>query len=290
MKTTLTCCGLLLAALLGAPLSARAQPAAPAPQPVPSAPASAADLAKKLANPISDLVSIPFQFNWDEGVGPGEDLRFGLNIQPVLPMSISDKWNLIGRFILPVLSQPPLVAGGETHFGTSDIVLSTFFSPKQGRLVWGIGPVLSLPTTSDPLLGSGKWSTGPTFVALKQRGAWTAGLLANQLWSFANTGNVDRDAVSVMYLQPFLARSSKAGVTLTLSSETTANWHAESGKQWTVPLILQVSKVARLGPFPFSMGLAGGYYLEEPGSGPKWKLRMNFALLLPRASPAAARP
>jgi hypothetical protein len=73
--------------------------------------------------------------------------------------------------------------------------------------------------------------------------------------------------------------------TFTLSSEMTANWEAESGEQWTIPLILQVSKVTRLGPFPFNMGLGLGYYVEDPGSGPKWKLRMNFVLLLPRASP-----
>ena len=115
------------------------------------------------------------------------------------------------------------------------------------------------------------------------------GALANQLWSYASTGDVEREDVSQMYLQPFVAHSSKSGVTLTLSSETTANWNADSGEQWTVPLILQVSKVTRLGPFPFNMGLALGYYLEDPGSGPKWKLRMNFVLLLPRASPAVRR-
>jgi hypothetical protein len=267
---------------------ALAQPAPPgAAEPAAAAP-SAAELAKKLANPISDLVSIPFQFNWDEGVGPNDDLRFTLNIQPVLPMSVSEKWNLIGRLILPVLSQPVLVPGGAPTFGTSDIVLSAFLSPKEGSLVWGVGPVFSLPTTADPYLGSGRWSIGPTFVALKQKGPWTAGLLVNQLWSYAQTGDVERADVNQMFLQPFLARSSKSGVTLTVSSETTANWEADSGQRWTVPVILQLSKVTRLGPFPFSMGIAAGYYVEEPGSGPKWKLRMLFAVLLPRSSPHGA--
>lgn len=272
--------------LFAAPSAAQTTPGQPASAPAAAAAApSAADLAKKLANPISDLVSIPFQFNWEEGVGPNEDLRFVLNIQPVLPMSISEKWNVVGRFILPFVSQPALVPAAEPRFGASDIVLSAFLSPKQGNLIWGIGPVFSLPTTADPSLGTGKWSVGPTIVVLKQQGPWTVGALANQLWSFADTGNVDRDPVSVMYVQPFVARSSKSGVTVTLSSETTANWEAENGEQWTVPLILQVSKVTKLGPFPFSMGLAGGYYLEHPGSGPQWKMRMNFSVLLPRASP-----
>lgn len=248
---------------------------------------SAEELAKKLANPISDLVSIPFQFNWNEGVGANDDLQFLLNVQPVLPMSVSEKWNLIGRFILPVLSQPPLVPGAPASFGTGDIVFSAFLSPKHSKLIWGVGPVFGMPTTTNPYLGSGKWSIGPTAVVLKQHREIVFGALVNQLWSFASTGDTERQSVNQMYLQPFLAYVTKTGVSYTLSSETTANWEADSGEQWTVPLIFQVSKVTKLGPFPFSMGIAAGYFLEAPEIGPKWKLRMNFVLLLPRTSPAA---
>lgn len=262
-------------------------PSGPAPPPAGAAAApSAADLAKKLANPISDLVSIPFQFNWDEGVGPTDGLRFMMYAQPVVPMSVSDKWNLVGRFVLPlVFSQPPLVEGGETQAGTGDIVFSAFLSPKQGKLIWGVGPVFGLPTTTNPYIGTGKWSLGPTAVVLKQQGPWTVGALANQLWSVGSASNVEREDVNQTYLQPFVAYGLKSGVTFTLSSESTANWKADSGQQWTVPLILQVSKVTRLGPFPFSMGAAYGYYVETPDGGPSWKLRMNFSVLLPRAAP-----
>ena len=142
------------AAMDGQTPSGTAPPAAAAP--------SAADLAKKLANPISDLVSIPFQFNWDEGVGPTDGLRFMMYAQPVVPMSVSDKWNLVGRFVLP-------------------LVFSAFLSPKQGKLIWGVGPVFGLPTTTNPSIGTGKWSLGPTAVVLKQQGPWTVGALANQL-------------------------------------------------------------------------------------------------------------
>jgi hypothetical protein len=276
----------MLAAIVAVPLGAAAQaPSANTSAPATAAPPSASDLAKKLANPVSDLVSIPFQFNWDGGVGPNDDLRFLINVQPVVPMSVSTKWNLVGRFILPVLSQPALVPGGEPRFGTGDIALSLFLSPKEDGLVWGVGPIFSLPTTTDPALGSGQWSVGPTAIVLKQKGAWTFGTLAYQMWSFAATGDIQRQDVDQTFVQPFVSYTSKSGATLTLSSETTANWEKESGERWTVPLILQVSKVTRLGPFPFSMGLAGGWYVENPGAGPKWKLRMNFAVLLPRASP-----
>lgn len=276
----------MVAALVALPLATAAQepPAGTGPSAT-AAPPSSSDLAKKLANPISDLVSIPFQFNWDGGVGPNDDLRFLINVQPVLPMSVSEKWNVIGRFILPVLSQPSLVPGCEPRFGTGDIALSLFFSPKEGGVIWGVGPVFSLPTTTDPALGSGQWSAGPTAIVLKQKGAWTFGALAYQMWSFAATGDVEREAVDQTFLQPFVCYTSKSGATLTLSSETTANWDKESDERWTVPLILQASKVTRLGPFPFSMALGGGWYVEDPGAGPKWKLRMSFTVLLPRASP-----
>ena len=120
------------------------------------------ELAKQLANPVSSLVSLPVQFNWESGVGPDEGLRSIVNFQPVLPMQVNDDWNLIGRFILPFIGQPPLVTDGQSTFGTGDILLSGFLSPAQpGAAVWGVGPALTLPTTTDPFLGSGKWSAGP---------------------------------------------------------------------------------------------------------------------------------
>jgi hypothetical protein len=222
-----------VAVMVALPLGAAAQE--PSADAAPQQPASAADhddhdLAKKLANPISDLVSIPFQFNWDEGVGPNDDLRFLLAMQPVLPMSVSENWNMIGRFIVPVMAQPTLFPGGEPQFGTGDISLSAFFSPKKGGTLWGVGPVFFLPTSTDPVLGSGQWSMGPTAVVVVQTAKGTTfGALAYQTWSFAATGNVERDAVNQMYLQPFISHSWKNGVTLGLNSETTINWDSRAG-------------------------------------------------------------
>jgi len=237
-------------------------------------------LAKKLSNPISDLVSVPFQFNWAQPVGPEDETRFILNVQPVMPFSVSKDWNLIARVIMPFIGQPSLSAGGEAASGLGDVLASFFFSPKSGSVIWGVGPVLALPSTSEPTLGTGKWSGGPTFVILEQQGRWTYGALLNQIWSFA--GNDERADVSQFFVQPFLAYTTPKAVTFSVNSETIANWEASSGNQWTVPINVAVAKVATFGPFPASYQVGAGYYVEAPDGGPDWQLRATVTLLLPR--------
>lgn len=255
--------------------------AARAQQPEAAQPEDPAALAKQLSNPIANLISVPFQANWDYGVGPEEDTRFLLNFQPVMPFSMNEDWNLIARIIVPVLSQPSLVPGGEATFGMSDILFSAFFSPAQPRVaIWGVGPALQLPVPSDPFLGTEKWAAGPTFVILKQAGPWTAGALANYLWSFA--GDEDRSDVNQTFIQPFLAFGTKTGVTYTINTESTANWEAASDEEWTVPINLQITKVTKLGRRPISVGIGAGYYAEKPEEGPDWRLRTILTLLFPK--------
>jgi hypothetical protein len=131
--------------------------------PVPAASHGAAELAKQLSNPIASLVSVPFQANWEFGIGPESDTRFLVNFQPVMPFAWNERWNLIARMIVPIVSQPALVPGGQPTSGFGDIVFSLFFSPaRPGAAIWGVGPVFLMPTTSDPFLGTEKWGAGPT--------------------------------------------------------------------------------------------------------------------------------
>ena len=239
-----------------------------------------AELAKKLSNPISDLVSVPFQFNWEQGVGPDDQTRFILNVQPVMPFTLNEDWNMIARVIVPLVSQPALFEGGAPASGVSDILTSFFFSPSKGELTWGVGPVINLPSTTEPTLGTEKWSAGPTVVALKQQGPWTYGALWNQIWSFA--GNPDRNDVSQMFLQPFLAYNTKSLWTITIQSESTANWEAEEDK-WTVPISLLFAKLSSFGPFPASYQFGFGVFAAHPEGGPSWKVRAAIAVLLPRS-------
>jgi hypothetical protein len=190
--------------------------------------ASAEDLAKKLSNPIASLISVPFQSNFDFNAGQDNDkFKYTLNIQPVIPLSISTDWNLITRIIQPVIYQDELFHGLGSKFGLGDMTPSFFFSPKEPfhGWIWGAGPVFLLPTATDNALGTGQWGAGPTAVGLRQEGPWTYGLLANHLWSFAGEGG--RPDVNQTFLQPFLAYNTKTGFGVTLQTESTYNWEAE---------------------------------------------------------------
>lgn len=119
------------------------------------------ELAKKLSNPISSLISLPLQLNYDRNFGADDEGdKWLLNVQPVIPFSISEKWNLISRTILPLVDQHDLFPGAGGQSGVGDIVQSLFFlpaSPTESGITWGIGPVFLLPTGSDDLLTADNW-------------------------------------------------------------------------------------------------------------------------------------
>jgi hypothetical protein len=243
---------------------------------------SSEELAKKLSNPVAALISAPFQFNYDQNIGPQDDgSRFTLNVQPVIPFSISKDWNLISRTITPVVSQDDIFPDAGNQFGIGDIVQSLFFSPKKptsGGLIWGAGPVILLPTATDDLLGAKKWGVGPTVVVLKQDGPWTYGALANHIWSVA--GDSERQDINNTFLQPFLAFTNKAAWTFTVNSESTYNWKS---KEWGIPINGVASKVTRIGNQMISF--AGGirYWVKSPVTGAKkWGFRFVVTLLFPK--------
>jgi len=243
--------------------------------------AEAEDLAKKLSNPISDLVSVPFQFNWYQNVGPLELSTFILKVEPVIPLELNKDWNLILRIIVPFIGQPPLFEGDVSTFGVGDITTSFFFSPSKSPngFTWGIGPVFDTPSSYQPTISSGRYSVGPTGVALQQTGKWTVGILANQVWSVA--GDRRREDVNEMFLQPFLAYQATHTLTLHVESESTANWEAHGSDRWTVPAIFEVWKLDKFGPFPASYQLSWGWFPAHPEIGPSWLIRAAVVVLLP---------
>jgi hypothetical protein len=239
----------------------------------------ASELAKKLSNPISDLISIPIQFNYDEGYGPKNGDRYTLNIQPVIPFSISDDWNLISRTIVPLIYQGSPAEGVDSKFALGDVTQSLFFSPKEpiGGWIVGVGPVILLPTGTSPSLRSENFGLGPTIVALRQQNGWTVGALANHVWGV--TSSDDRDEVSSTFIQPFLAYSWPTATTLTLNTETLYDWNSE---QWTVPVNILLSQVVRIGNQPVSLQVGYRWYAESAENAPDWGIRFAVTFMFPR--------
>ena len=243
--------------------------------------AEESSLAKQLANPVASLISVPFQFNFDRGIGVQDNIqRASLNIQPVVPFKLSADWNLISRTILPVVNFQG-AAGPETgqlNFG--DTVQSLFFSPAKpgpGGVIWGVGPVALLPTATGQLSGIHQWGLGPTGVALVQRGPWTVGALANHLWSVANNGS--NTNVNATFLQPFVSYTTANAWTFSLNTESTYDWEAN---QWGVPLNLIVGKVTKVGNQLLSLGAGVRYWAGGSEAGPHgWGARLVATLLFP---------
>jgi hypothetical protein len=242
----------------------------------------AAELAKKLANPIASLISVPLQYNYDKYGGMNDNASVSrLNIQPVIPFSLNKNLNLITRTIVPLIDQQNFPLKDMNKSGLGDITASQFFSPKSptaGGWIWGAGPVELLPSATSDMLGGKKWGIGPTAVVLKQTGPWTVGLLANHIWSIA--GDDDRADVNATFLQPFVSYITKTKTTIGLMTESTYDWENE---QWSVPVIAQVAQLFKIGPQILQLTVAGKYWAESPDDGPDgWGLRVQLTFLFPK--------
>lgn len=241
-----------------------------------------ADLAKQLANPVASLISVPIQANYDDNFGLGDEgSMLRINVQPVIPISLGEEWNLISRTILPIVDQNNIPAAGFSETGLGDTVQSFFFSPKaptSGGWIWGAGPVLLLPTATDEILGAEKWGIGPTAVVLRQSGPWTVGALGNHIESFA--GESQRADISATFLQPFLTYVTSRQTTFAVNTESTYDWENE---QWSVPLNFTAAQLLKAGDQLFQIGGGIRYWVDGPDGGPEgWGFRLQVTLLFPK--------
>ena len=243
-----------------------------------------AELQRKTQNPVSDLISLPFQNNTNFDFGPDNEEQNILNIQPVMPFRLNEDWNLISRTIIPLIQMPELIPGKGDQFGLGDTVQSLFLSPaKAGKLIWGIGPVFQLPTSTNDVLGQDKWCAGPTGVILAMKGPTVFGVLANNVWSFASADNTDKPQVNQMFLQPFFNYNFRKGWYLTSAPIITANWKADHGEQWVVPVGGGGGKIFKIGKQAMNAQAQVFRYVESPSIGPdEWALRVQFQLLFPK--------
>jgi hypothetical protein len=245
----------------------------------------AAALAKAAQNPVASMISVPMQLNMNFGTGPEDDLQTVLNIQPVVPFSLGENWNLITRTIMPVISQPDFGLYSARENGIGDIQFSTFLSPKEptsGGWIWGAGAIAQLDTATDDRLGQGAWGLGPTAVVLRMSGPWVYGALVNNVWSVSEDD--DRGKVNQFLAQPFVNYNFPAspGRYLTFSPIITANWEAESGEEWLVPLGLGIGQITRLGKQPVNLQAAFYYNVERPDGAPDYQVRLQIQFMFPK--------
>lgn len=243
---------------------------------------AAAELARKLANPVAALISVPLQYNYDAFGGANDGAsKSVLNIQPVVPLSIGEDWNLIIRTILPIVDQQDFPLAEMNKSGLGDVVQSFFFSPKApvGGWILAAGPVGLYPTATEKVLGGEQWGAGPTALALKQSGPLTVGALVNHIWSVG--GEDDRADISVTLLQPFVSYIvQKTKTTFGLSTESTYDWEGEA---WAIPVNMTVAQMFKIGPQIMQFTLGARYWAESPDGGPEgWGARSQLTFLFPQ--------
>jgi hypothetical protein len=269
-----------------------AQATAPASQPQATPNIAAQEQARKDAqNPIASMISLPIQENWNFNIGAADRVQNVMNIQPVIPVSLGEHWNVITRWVTPIIYQPyavpipqpsgPPVLFQSGAYGLGDMQPQFFFSPKHSKVTWGAGPIFLVPTASQALLSQGKFGIGPTFVALVQPKFGTVGVLVNNIWSVA--GHQDKPDVNQFYLQPFLNYNLHHAWYLTLTtSGITANWEKTNGGRWVVPIGGGPGRIWKLGHQTVNVQtFFFGNVVHPPGASP-WTFRMAFTLLFPK--------
>jgi hypothetical protein len=293
----------LLAIIAGLALAQIAPPSIHAQAPEQETPTDSGSLQKATQNPVSGLISVPIQSNTNFGIGPFDRNQNVLNIQPVIPISLNDSWNMIIRWVAPVVWQPaPGTANLEVFgidentpaflaaqdvqahagvFGFGDMTPTFFLTPAKHRnLIWGAGPMFVLPTATGRVLGQGKLSAGPSIVAVIQPGHWTLGTLVNNVWSIA--GQSARADVNQMTFQYFINYNLKKGWYISVSPIINANWKASTGNVWTVPVGGGVGRVLRVGFQPVNVSAALYGNVVHPTDGSPWGMRLQIAFLFPK--------
>jgi opacity protein-like surface antigen len=237
-------------------------------------------LATASQNPVANMISLPFQNNANFHAGPFNRTQDILNIQPVIPMPLNSEWIVISRTIIPLMSQPDPVFDSNTN-GIGDITEELFLSPAHpGPLIWGVGPVYTMPSASDPILGTGKTLVGPTAVALVTPKHWVIGVLVNNQWSVA--GDSNRKSVNTFLAQPFVNYNMAGGWYLVSSPIMTADWMAPSGQKWTVPVGGGFGRLFRIDGQAYTASVQAFYNVVRPDNTATWTFRAYLALLFPK--------
>lgn len=246
-------------------------------------------LADAAQNPVSSTISLPLQNNLFIDTGPNNKAVNVLNIQPVLPVKLSDGWNMITRTIIPVITIPSSIEGldvlpegvtNDTTFGLGDINFSAYFSPTGGGVTWGVGPSISIPTATDRALGTDKLSMGIGGVLFNRSGKWAYGAVVRNIWSVA--GKDSRADVDQFMVQPFVNFNMANGWYLVSAPIITANWEKPSSDRWLVPLGGGIGKIFKIGNQPINAQISYYNNIEHADFGPEHSIRIQFQFIFPK--------
>jgi hypothetical protein len=255
----------------------------PAPQPgaaqPPDAEHNVTDLAKQTQNPVGDVVSVPFQFNFNSGGAFKDQTFFNLNFQPVIPIHLTPRWTFIARTIVPIDSIP--TSSTTSSSGVGDIQEQTFFTPaRPGKLIWGIGPDFSFPTATASPAKTGTWGGGGSAVLLATPGPFVLGSLFTQLSpmhiptasqsSTPSSGNTSSTTTSAK------------GWALATAPSITADWTAVEGQKWTIPVGGGISRTLVFNKQPMTLGFQYYYNVKRPDTAPATTVRFIIALIYPQ--------
>jgi hypothetical protein len=272
-----------------------------------------AQMSKLMDNPLGNVAMLWNQFDLVRLKNPTNDKTANKgNYMGIaqFPKGLGKKWNLINRVIWNVPSMPfdqdkidradqlyssgpgpavlppgtdgpapiDLFDGRTTGFG--DMYYVGLFSPKKpikidggGKVVWGVGFDLSFPTATDDVLGTGKWSAGPSAIGVYLGPKWKIGALGQQYWNYA--GDSDRDSVNMTNLQYFYYYSLNPTTSIGAAPNIIANWGQDSGNKFTVPVGLGINKTFQIGKVPVRFGVEVHYSVIQPDdvAGAEWNLR-----------------
>ena len=236
-----------------------------------SAPASAADadaaLQQAAANPIADMISLPFQFNFNFDQGPLDRYGTVLNFMPVLPFRLSKKWNVITRTIIPIIQKPYIDSadGGTTGIGNTNF--NTFFVPPPlGIFTYGFGITMNIPTASAPELGVDAFGIGPTIVFLFMPGHWVMGVTAGLTLAYKSPEG--SDALNTFFGQYFITVNLNKGWFINTMPMITADFNALEGEQWTVPVGVGFGKIQHFKRIPIKFNLTYYYNVVQANQTP----------------------
>ena len=239
------------------------------------------DIAKKLANPIANMISVPLQYEFSRGLGRNQSgSEQTLLFQPVMPFNLGGGDTFIVRPIVAGVREVSIQGPtGQPYsgYGIASVTLESFYAPNtNSSWIWGVGPYAQSPSGNSGNFGSQQTGAGITAVVLNRAGPWTYGVLGYQSWNVG--GNPMYGTQNNLFGEPFVAYTTKTAWTFT--SQMQAQYNYDSHRT-TNPLYVGASKLIVFDGVPISLGAGPIYYVSNTPGGPSgWGARATATLVI----------